>query len=124
MKTPSDPRHLRREKTVKLLFSYGFKRKNRPAQSLKPILAALTKIDRMIHLSASEWPLEQINRIDLAILRLAVYELAVNPTEPPLVIIDEAVELAKKFGSEKSPGFVNGVLGTVLEKHLKREKKA
>jgi N utilization substance protein B len=57
-----------------------------------------------------------LNKIDLAILRLAVFELIIENSQPPKVIIDEAVELAKEFGSESSSKFVNGVLGTILKK--------
>ena len=60
------------------------------------------------------WPVDKLNKIDLAILRLAIYELE-NLEVPPKVVIDEAVELAKEFGSENSPSFVNGVLGTIYK---------
>jgi N utilization substance protein B len=53
--------------------------------------------------------------VDLAILRLAVFELLVEDKEPPKVIIDEAVEIAKLYGSHSSAKFVNGVLGTILK---------
>lgn len=74
-------------------------------------------LDKEITLSAPEWPLPRINKIDLAILRLAVFELLVKRVEPPKVIIDEAVELAKEFGSDNSAPFVNGVLGNILKSH-------
>ncbi len=76
----------------------------------------LDLIDKEILVAAPEWPLERINKIDLVILRLAVYELLIQKNEPPKVIIDEAVELAKEFGSENSAPFVNGVLGTIFKK--------
>lgn len=66
------------------------------------------------------WPVEKLNRIDLAILRLAIYELG-NEKIPPKVVIDEAVELAKEFGSENSSSFVNGVLGTIYKDAGKEE---
>lgn len=116
MKTPFDPRHIRREKAIKALFGYSFKEaeiKNKFAQA---VVKKRRQIDKIIAEAAPEWPIEQINRVDLAILRLAVYELVIRPKEPPKVIIDEAVELAKKYGSEKSPSFVNGVLGTIFKK--------
>ncbi|EKD87255.1 MAG: hypothetical protein ACD_36C00174G0003 [uncultured bacterium] len=71
-------------------------------------------IDEKIAGAAPEWPLPKISKIDLAILRLAVTEL-VEKKEPPKVIIDEAVELAKQFGNDNSSKFVNGVLGTILK---------
>lgn len=73
----------------------------------------LAKLDKLIQPIAPEWPLEQIARIDLTILRMAVYELLHMASEvPPKVAINEAVELAKAFGSDSSSKFVNGVLGT------------
>ncbi len=78
-------------------------------------MSNLDFIDKEITSSAPEWPLERINKIDLAILRLAVYELLIQKKEPPKVIIDEAVELAKEFGSENSAAFINGVLGNILK---------
>lgn len=72
-------------------------------------------LDRIIEETAPEWPIDQIAKIDLAILRIAVLELVISQNVPPKVAIDEAVELAKEFGSENSSKFVNGVLGTVVE---------
>ena len=68
----------------------------------------------MIAKAAPAWPIEKINKIDLSILRLAAYELTLDNQAPPKVVVDEAIELAKKFGSESSPGFVNGVLGKLI----------
>ncbi len=72
-----------------------------------------SEIDAMISPAAPEWPIEQIAKIDKAILRMAVYELMVKRDVPPKVAINEAVELAKAFGGENSSKFVNGVLGTI-----------
>jgi N utilization substance protein B len=72
------------------------------------------KIDDVIRPVAPEWPIEQIARMDRAILRIGVYELMFEDGVPPKVAINEAVELAKAFGGENSSKFVNGVLGTVL----------
>lgn len=116
MKTPLDPRHVRREKTIKALFSFSFQEKGIKNQLAQTIVEKRKQIDKIIAKAAPEWPIEQINRVDLAILRLAVFELVIQTKEPPKVIIDEAVELAKKYGGEKSPSFVNGVLGTILKK--------
>ena len=71
-------------------------------------------IDDIIRPLAPEWPLEQIARIDRAVLRIGVYELLFDDSVPPKVAINEAVELAKAFGGDNSSKFVNGVLGTVL----------
>lgn len=119
MKTALDPRHIRREEAIKALFSFSFQKKEPKDKLAQAVLKKVEAIDKIIKASAPEWPIEQINRIDLAILRLAVFELAIKVKEPPKVVIDEAVELAKKYGSEKSPSFVNGVLGTVLKKNEK-----
>lgn len=71
------------------------------------------ELDKIIQPIAPEWPLAQIARIDLTILRMAVYELKeMQDVVPPKVAINEAVELAKAFGSDNSSKFVNGVLGT------------
>lgn len=116
MKTSSDPRHQKRRETVRFLFAYTFKKGQPIGQLASLVIKNLDRIDREILVAAPEWPLERINKIDLAILRLAIYELSIKKTEPPKVIIDEAVELAKEFGSESSASFVNGVLGTILKK--------
>lgn len=63
---------------------------------------------------APEWPIDQIARMDRVILRIGLYELEHSKDVPPKVVINEAVELAKAFGSENSSKFVNGVLGTAL----------
>jgi len=71
------------------------------------------KIDEMIVPAAPEWPIEQIAKIDKAVLRLSLYELMIKREVPPKVAINEAVELAKAFGGDNSSKFVNGVLGTI-----------
>lgn len=71
-------------------------------------------LDSIITAAAPEWPLSNINRIDLAILRVSAEEIMTSDT-PPKVVIDEAVEIAKTFGAESSPSFINGVLGTILK---------
>jgi len=116
MKTSRDPRHRKRKNAIQALFSFGFGQAKPENQLASRVKKSVKKIDRLIRQSAPQWPIEKINRIDLAILRLAIYELAIVKTQPPKVIIDEAVELAKEFGGEKSPGFVNGVLGNILKK--------
>lgn len=124
MKTPYDPRHIKRQKAVKNLFRWSFQSDQIIKNNLaNKVLAHQKKIDQTINQSAPDWPIDQINRVDLAILRLAIYELLIVKKEPPKVIIDEAVELAKRYGSEKSSSFVNGVLGTVLKKTKKEKKK-
>jgi N utilization substance protein B len=72
-------------------------------------------LDVFIHRYAPEWPLEQMAYIDRNILRVAIFEFAVDGQTPIKVAINEAVELAKAFGSDSAPRFVNGVLGTLVE---------
>ncbi len=71
------------------------------------------KIDQHIKNFAPAWPLEQIPIVDRNILRLAIFEILLDNNVPVKVAINEAVELAKMFGSDNSPKFVNGVLGSV-----------
>ena len=70
-------------------------------------------IDRSIHKHAPAWPVDQIAIIDRNILRLAIYEILFDNKVPVKVAINEAIELAKTFGSENSAKFINGVLGSV-----------
>ena len=112
MKTSSDPRHLKRRETLKLLFAEDFTHQPNLNETAKKIISKLSAIDAQIGKAATAWPVDKLNHIDLAILRLAIYEME-NEKTPPKVVIDEAVELAKEFGAEASPGFVNGVLGTI-----------
>ena len=116
MKTALDPRHKKREKAIKQLFAFSFKKGEEPQSKLaQKVIKNMEKIDKVVTESAPEWPIDQINKVDLAILRLAVWELTINKKEPPKVVIDEAVELSKSYGSEKSSSFVNGVLGTIFK---------
>jgi transcription antitermination factor NusB len=118
MKTAHDPRHLRRIALVQDLFSWQFHSKNTPkVKETSDILDELSQIDQTINKSAPDWPLTQINKVDLAILRLSVYEMMIKKNTPIKVIVDEAVELAKQFGADSSPSFINGVLGKVITTH-------
>jgi len=112
MKTSSDPRHKKRIALMEKLFALSFSSKITP--SIQAIVNAFPTIDEKIQKAAPEWPINKIARIDLAVLRLATYELIVQKKEPPKVIIDEAVEIAKEYGNDNSPKFVNGVLGSIL----------
>ena len=76
----------------------------------------LPACDEPISSAAIKWKLSRIAMVDKSILRLAVYQLKFCPDIPPKVAINEAIELAKTFGSDKSPSFVNGVLDGVLKK--------
>lgn len=114
MKTALDPRHKHRQTVVKELFSWQFHHQPVADETTKKVLANVALLDQLITKNAPEFPLDRINGTDLAILRLAVYELVVFRTEPPKAVIDEAVELGKEFGSDNAASFINGVLGKVL----------
>lgn len=74
------------------------------------------EIDALIREAAPAWPLDQMSRVDKSILRLAIFEMLYEPGLSRKVAINEAVELAKLFGHDSSPKFVNGVLGTIDRK--------
>lgn len=78
------------------------------------VIKDMPKLDETIQPIAPEWPIAQIARIDRNILRMSIWELLNSKDVPPKVVINEAVELAKSFGSDNSSKFVNGVLGTAF----------
>lgn len=78
-------------------------------------IARQDELDQLIGAAAPQWPLQQMAKADVNILRLAVFELS-SGQAPLKVVINEAVELAKLYGGESSPRFVNGVLGTVAQR--------
>ncbi len=80
------------------------------SQKGKRIIEKLDELDAMINKQAKGWTTQRMGKVDLTILRLAVYEIAFDEDVPAGVAINEAVELAKRFGQEESSGFVNGVL--------------
>lgn len=113
MKNPQDPRHKRRQKIVEDLFRVDFHKQKISPEASK-IIGKKTQIDKFVQKAAPEFPVDKINKIDLAILRLAIYEMMIEKKEPARVIIDEAIELAKEYGGETSPQFVNGALGKII----------
>jgi N utilization substance protein B len=80
---------------------------------VEAIVALRAPLDVLIQRIASEWPLDQMAIIDRNILRMGVYEVLYSTVTPLKVAINESVELAKLFGSDNSPRFVNGALGTL-----------
>lgn len=97
------------------LFAYSYHPDQPEIHELaKEVLEHKDQIDLIIEKCAPEWPLTQINRLDLNVLRLAVFEMLYKPETPPKVIIDEAVEIGKTFGSQSSGSFINGVLASAL----------
>jgi len=80
------------------------------------IFPLIQKLDEIIAANAPEWPLDQIATIDRNIIRIALWEFAVEKCTPIKVAINEAIELAKVYGSDSTPRFVNGVLGSLADK--------
>lgn len=116
MKTRKDPRHVQRVSVMQELFAMEFSRKSKPKlKYTKEIVEKQEEINKLITESAPLWPVDKINKIDLAILRLAVFELVFKKDAPPKVVVDEAVELGKEYGSDASSSFINGALGKLIE---------
>lgn len=119
MKKRSDPRHIKRVALMKKLYEHDFHDNSilDKNSSLGDVLNYQKKIDNLITKNAPAWPINQMAPVDLATLRLAIWELKFkeNPA-PHKAIIDEAIEIAKEFGSKSSPSFVNGVLGSIVKK--------
>ena len=108
--TPADDEPGRRRQRVEEAFVY--------AQALvRGTCDHREEIDGLIRKQADNWRLERMPPVDRNILRLAVYELLYEADVPKLVVVDEAIELAKKFGSENSGRFVNGLLDGLLKTH-------
>jgi N utilization substance protein B len=143
MRSKTDPRHAARELALSSIFCWLFSEQDgSESLGLSKELLELTEeehgildvivqgvkqhvdeIDKIIEESAPEWPLDKISKVDLVILRIAVFEVVFGKNTPTKVAIDEAVELAKEFGNDTSPKFINGVLGTVAERKTETEQK-
>ncbi len=82
----------------------------------KKIADRITEIDGILNEASQTWKTSRMSRVDLTVLRLAVYEMKFDEDIPEKVAINEAVELAKKYGGDESPAFVNGVLAHVAGK--------
>ena len=115
-----DQRHIKRLHTVQNLYSYSFHAKKTKSKIpfkkdlvTDEVMKYLAQIDKHIQNHAPKYPLEKIAKIDISILRLAVYELLFKNTEPVKVIINEAIELAKELGNDRSYAFDNAVLGSL-----------
>lgn len=119
-----DPRHTKRVHIVENLFARSFHRDNSlrihyPHQDggIAEAIATTHEEDINAYITrfAPRYPIDKIARLDKAILQLAVYELLIAPEkQPPKVVINEAVEIAKSLGNERSFAFVNAVLGAIL----------
>lgn len=83
---------------------------------LDGLLQHCDEIDEIIHEIAIGWKIERMPRVDLSILRIAIYEIMYREDIPCSVSINEAVELAKQFGGERSSAYINGMLGTLAKR--------
>ena len=136
MKTKTDPRHCARKIALQTLFEWSMhsidphqiaERIIKDSDNeihldykllsnlIDSVIAHRKELDDRIAIAAPQWPLTQISKVDLTILRMASAELQFLPDVPEKVSIDEAVELAKEFSNDTSGKFINGVLGTVLK---------
>jgi len=143
MKQPN--RYLTRQAIFQALFESDF-RNNDPLENFDRVFSeigddlddkfahnvinAVTKngarIDEYILEAAPDWPIEKVSRVDKVVLRISLAELFYRDEiedTPTKVVINEAVEIAKRFGSESSSKFVNGVLGTLYRKYLEDKEK-
>ncbi len=93
-----------------------------PRAILRGVLEKKQEILEIIKKEAPEWPIDKIAAVDRAILEIGVYEILFSDDAPPIVAINEAVELAKSYGDTNAPKFVNGVLSTVMHKYPKDAK--
>jgi len=148
LKTKKDPRHQARRLALLTMFEWDYQSesnvsdlsnsmieyKNNYAEDLQEITLpfdeplyhsiidlitpVIPEIDEKISNCAPEWPIKQISKVDLAILRISTYELLFHKDTPIKVAIDEAVELAKEFGGVNSSKFVNGVLGSIVKQYV------
>lgn len=115
-----DSRHRARIKIIQNLFSWEFVKNLNDLPYItetktKEIINKMDKIDLLIKKYAPRYPLKEISKVDLAILRWAVYEIIFDKKLPYKVVIDEAVELAKELSSENGYRFVNGVLASLIK---------
>ena len=113
-----DSRHKKRIEIVENLFAYSFVQPSfkvpHKNEMFDAIVLKLPEIDAKIVEFAPKFPIDRLSKIDLAVLRLAIFELHIQPIEPVKVVINEAVELAKELGGDKSYTFINGVLGKLI----------
>lgn len=85
--------------------------------SIKGTYGTLMEIDSLIEKYSKEWKINRIAKVDLSIMRLAIYEMINRKDIPRAVAVNEAIELAKKFGGENSSNFINGILGSIVKEY-------
>lgn len=135
MKSKNDPRHNARKIALTSIFSWLFSEPEKEEclrlsqskldsqnvdngladQIIDGVREHREEIDAIIEKNAPDWPIKKIAKVDLVVLRIAIFELIYGKETPTKVIIDEAVELAKEFGNDTSSKFVNGVLGSIVK---------
>ena len=120
---PVDSRHVLREALLQDVFACTFTQitidrleHQENKEVVSQLLSEINELDAEIQAVASERPLHEINKVDLAIMRLIMFESHHKKT-PKKVLLDEAIELAKTFGSDSSPKFINGALAQLLLGH-------
>lgn len=137
-------RHLARIAVMQTLFAYEFRKDTNPQETLeycakeygekllsdefaenllKGVLSKLDEIYKILQEEAPEWPVDRIARIDRAILAIGIYEVMYSEDVPPVVAINEGVEIAKGYGDRNSPKFINGVLSAVMNKYKPKQEK-
>ncbi|OGK16838.1 transcription antitermination factor NusB [Candidatus Roizmanbacteria bacterium RIFCSPHIGHO2_01_FULL_39_12b] len=112
-------------KTIQELYAFFFANSKRKSRNtlVGSIVSKSPELDGYINEFAKQHGADELSKIDLSILRLAVYEMLIENKTPPKVVINEAVELAKEFGGNKSPAFVNAILGGLYQKHKQHNDK-
>lgn len=141
-------RHLARIAVMQTIFEYEFSRKNDPArgiqlyeklaynikqlaskikdfsfaeETLKGIIKNQEKLYEIITKNAPEWPVDKIAPVDRAILEIGIYEIVFSEDIPPVVAINEAIEIAKVYGDTNSAKFINGVLSAVMTEYSSKK---
>ena len=95
------------------------KQQQQVPDTFEQVVARLDEIDAQINEKSTGWNVSRLGKVELAILRLAIYEIMFDEAIPGSVAINEAVELAKKYAAEESPAFINGVLAKFVPKEEK-----
>lgn len=96
-------------------FAPNIKDKIFARETLKGVIKHKKKLLEAIEKFAPEWPIDKIAKIDRAILEIGAYEILYSKEVPPIVAINEAIEIAKHFGDNNSPKFINGVLSSIMK---------
>ena len=109
------------DSVIKNFASNNFNERDFILDLVRKSIEKLSEIDKNIEKFAPQWPLEKMTVVDRNILRLGIFELLFSCQTPPKVVINEAIEIAKTFGSSNSPKFINGVLGAIYEEIKKEE---